>query len=198
MIVGLVALAAASLWLLVKQERRAASPLIPVKILSNPSIWRSDAMAACVGAMIVGAVTFMPIYLQVVRGADPGRVGLLMLPLTAGIALGSVATGRLMSRTGRTAIFPSIGQGMTAAGWVTLALFGNAIPLAWLPALFVVISFFTGSAMPVVQLTVQVVAGPKNLGRGFGERAVHPLDRGGRWARRRWARCCLPCWRRRT
>jgi EmrB/QacA subfamily drug resistance transporter len=164
MMAGLVALAACSLWLLLKQERRAASPLIPVKVLSHGSIWRADAIAACVGAMIVGGVTFMPIYLQVVRGADPSMVGLLMLPLTAGIALGSVATGRLMSRTGRTAIFPSIGQGLTAIGWAVLALFGSAIPLAWLPALFIVISFTTGSAMPVVQLTVQMVAGPKNLG----------------------------------
>jgi predicted MFS family arabinose efflux permease len=164
MMAGLVALAACSLWLLLKQERRAASPLIPVKVLSHGSIWRADAIAACVGAMIVGGVTFMPIYLQVVRGADPSMVGLLMLPLTAGIALGSVATGRLMSRTGRTAIFPSIGQGLTAIGWAVLALFGSTIPLAWLPALFIVISFTTGSAMPVVQLTVQMVAGPKNLG----------------------------------
>lgn len=163
-VAGLVALAAGSLWLLLKQERRSASPLIPVKILGQASIWRADAMAACVGAMIVGGVTFMPIYLQVVRGADPDMVGLLMLPLTAGIALGSVTTGKLMSRTGRTAIFPSIGQGIVAAGWAVLAVFGSQIPVAWLPALFIVISFATGSTMPVVQLTVQVVAGPKNLG----------------------------------
>lgn len=160
----LVAVAVTSLWLLLLQERRSKSPLIPVRILREASIWRSDAMAACVGAMIVGGVTFMPIYLQVVRGADPGMVGLLMLPLTAGIAVGSLGTGRLMSRTGRTAIFPAVGQGIVACGWAALAVFGHAIPVAWLPALFVVISLATGSTMPVVQITVQVVAGPKNLG----------------------------------
>ena len=161
---GLVVFAACSLWLLVRQERRASSPLIPVKVLRDASIWRSDAMAACVGAMLVGGITFMPIYLQVVRGADPDQVGLLMLPLTAGVAIGALSTGRLMVRTGRTAIFPSIGQGVVALGWAALALFGPAIPLMWLPALFVVISLATGTTMPVVQLTVQVMAGPKNLG----------------------------------
>ncbi len=164
LIIGLVVLAIASLWLLIRQERRAASPLIPVRILSMPSIWRSDAMAACVGAGIVGAVTFMPIYLQVVRGADPAMVGLLLLPLTAGIAVGSIMTGRLMVKTGRTAIFPSIGQPIVAIGWAVLAFFGPAIPLTWLPALFIVISVATGTTMPVVQLTVQIEAGPKNLG----------------------------------
>jgi len=163
-IVALVVFAACSLWLLLRQERRASSPLIPVNILRRPAIWRADAMGACVGAMIVGGITFMPIYLQVVRGADPGQVGLLLLPLTAGIAVGSLTTGRLIVRTGRTAIFPSIGQGIVSIGWIVLALFGNAIPLAWLPALFVVISLATGSTMPVVQLTVQVAAGPKHLG----------------------------------
>ncbi|MGI4793598.1 MAG: MDR family MFS transporter [Janthinobacterium lividum] len=164
LIVGLVVLAIVSLWLLIRQERRAASPLIPVRILAMPSIWRCDAMAACVGAGIVGAVTFMPIYLQVVRGADPAMVGLLLLPLTAGIAVGSIMTGRLMVKTGQTAIFPSIGQPIVAAGWAVLAFFGPSIPLTWLPALFIVISVATGTTMPVVQLTVQIEAGPKNLG----------------------------------
>ena len=164
LIVGLGALAIVSLWLLIRQERRAASPLIPVRILAMPSIWRSDAMAACVGAGIVGAVTFMPIYLQVVRGADPAMVGLLLLPLTAGIAVGSIMTGRLMVKTGRTAVFPSFGQPIVATGWAVLALFGPSIPLTWLPILFIVISVATGTTMPVVQLTVQIEAGPKNLG----------------------------------
>ncbi len=163
-IAGLVALSVTSLVLLLRQERRAASPLIPVKILWEPSIWRSNAMAACIGAMLVGGITFMPIYLQVVRGADPGQVGLLMLPLTAGVALGAITTGRLMVRTGRTAVFPSIGQGVVASGWIVLGLFGPSIPLGWLPVLFGVIALFTGTTMPVVQLTVQVAAGAKNLG----------------------------------
>lgn len=164
LIAGLVGVAVAALWLLLKQERRAASPLIPVKVLRDASIWRADAMAACVGAMLVGGITFMPIYLQVVRGADPSMVGLLMLPLTAGVAVGALTTGRLMVRTGRTAIFSSIGQAIVALGWIILALIGHSMPVYWLPALFVVIALGTGSTMPVVQLTVQVVAGPKNLG----------------------------------
>ena len=163
-IAALVGVAVLSLWLLLKQEARAASPLIPIRILSHPSIWRCDAMAACVGATIVGAVTFMPIYLQVVRGADPAEVGLLLLPLTAGIAMGSILTGRMMVKTQRTAVFPSFGQPVVAIGWAVLGLFGPSIPLHWLPVLFILISIATGTTMPVVQLTVQIEAGPQNLG----------------------------------
>lgn len=158
------ALAIVALVLLLRQERRSSMPLIPVNLLRMPAIWRADAMGACVGATIVSCVTFMPIYLQVVRGAPPGEVGLLMLPLTAGIAFGSLLTGRMISKTGRTAIFPSCGQAVVTGCLVFLALGAAWIPTSWLPWLFVVLSVSIGTTMPVVQMTVQTVAGPKNLG----------------------------------
>ncbi len=163
-VAGLVALAVASLWLLLRQERRTNMPLIPVSLLRLPAIWRADAMGACVGATIVSCVTFIPIYLQVVRGATPGMVGLLLLPLTAGIALGSLLTGRMIARTGRTAVFPSFGLISVTLCLLFLALGAGLLPTLWLPAVFLVLSVSLGTAMPVVQTTVQMVAGSKNLG----------------------------------
>jgi EmrB/QacA subfamily drug resistance transporter len=160
----LVLVSVVSLVLLLRQERRAASPLLPLALLRQAAIWRPDLMAACVGAIVVGMVTFVPIWLQVVRGIGPGQVGLMLLPMTAGIALGSLFTGRMMARTGRTAIFPSFGLVVTVA---TLLVLGFAAPLlsnTAVPVLFVVYSISLGTAMPVVQLTVQLVAGRANLG----------------------------------
>jgi len=163
-IAGLVALAVASLWLLLRQERRTSMPLIPVALLRLPAIWRADAMGACVGAIIVSCVTFMPIYLQVVRGASPGTVGFLLLPLTVGIAFGSLLTGRMIARTGKTAVFPSFGLISVTGCLVFLALGAWLLPTIWLPAVFLLLSMSLGTAMPVVQTTVQMVAGSKNLG----------------------------------
>ena len=163
-VVALLAGAGGSLWLLLRQERRALQPLIPVNVLRHPAIWRADAMAACAGASIVAAVTFMPIYLQVVRGVSPARVGLLLLPLTAGIALGSLLTGRSIARTGRTAVWPSYGLGSVVVCLLVLALGAGSIPTGALPALFLVLSMSLGTTMPVVQVTVQSVAGATNLG----------------------------------
>jgi EmrB/QacA subfamily drug resistance transporter len=153
-----------ALVLLLRQERRAATPLIPVNVLRMPAIWRADLMGACVGALIVGGVTFMPIYLQVVRGAPPGQVGLLMLPLTAGIAVGSLITGKLISKTGRTAVFPCLGQPVVAACFAAMAVGAGSLPLHGLSALFLLCAVAMGTTMPVVQVTVQTAAGPKNLG----------------------------------
>ncbi len=162
--VGLAVVAAVSLVLLLRQERRAASPLLPIAFLRQSAIWRTDTMAACVGATLVSMITFLPIYFTVARGAGPGQAGLLMLPLTALIAVGSMATGRLMSATGRTAIIPSCGLPVVVVLLLVLALAGPSMTLAQLPWLLGAIALFTGTAMPVVQITVQMLAGPKQLG----------------------------------
>jgi EmrB/QacA subfamily drug resistance transporter len=163
-VVVLVALSIGSLMLLIRQERRAASPLLPLNLLRQSAIWRCDLMGFCVGAMLVAMVTFVPIWLQVVRGIGPSQVGLMLLPMTAGIALGSLFTGRMMARTGRTAIFPSCGLAITASSLLVLAFAAPRLSNVAVPVMFVVYSVSLGTAMPVVQLTVQLVAGRANLG----------------------------------
>jgi len=64
---------------------RATSPCLPVRLRRQPAIWRSDAMAACHGATLVSLLTFMPLYLHIVRGVSASETGLLLLPLTVGI-----------------------------------------------------------------------------------------------------------------
>jgi EmrB/QacA subfamily drug resistance transporter len=164
LIAVLVAVAVASLFLLLRQERRIALPLLPIALLRQTVIWRTDAMAACVGATLVSMITFLPIYLQVVRSTTPSDTGLLLLPLTAFIAFGSMFTGRMISMTGRSAVFPSCGLPVVACALATLALFAPHLGLHQMPWLFGLIALTLGTAMPVVQTTVQMVAGPKQLG----------------------------------
>ena len=164
MVAGLVIVAILSLALLLRQERRTAAPLLPIRLLRLPAIWRTDCLAACVGAILVSLITFLPIYLQVIRGTDPSNTGLLLLPLTAFIAFGSMFTGRMIAITGRTAILPSIGMPMVACAIASLAIFAPGLSLSRLPFLFALIALTTGTAMPVVQTTVQMIAGPKQLG----------------------------------
>ena len=57
-----------------------------------------------------GSIIFIPLYLQIVKGASPTRSGLLMLPMMAGIIVTSVLTGRAMSRIGRYKWFPVAGR----------------------------------------------------------------------------------------
>ena len=93
--------ASIALVLLVRHENRAASPLIPLELLRQPAIWRSDAHGRLPwrGAGVADHASCRSIC-EVVRGASPSETGLLLLPLMFGIGAGSMMTGRLVSRTG--------------------------------------------------------------------------------------------------
>ena len=161
---GLAAIAVSSLLLLLRQERRAPSPLIPLSLLGRPSIWRSDALAAFHGAALVSLITFLPIYLEVVRGLTPSQTGVLLVPLTIGIGTGSLVTGRMVSRTGRTTVFPVVGLALVTFCLVVLAVWAQALSTTWLGWLLLLNGLFMGTVMGVVQVTVQVASGPKQLG----------------------------------
>jgi EmrB/QacA subfamily drug resistance transporter len=155
-----------ALVLLIWREKRAAFPLLPIALLRNPTIWRSDALAACHGATLVSLVTFLPIYLHVAKGASAADAGLLLLPLMFGIGFGSMLTGRIMSRTGYTMIFPSVGLIFATATLIAIALWiGHLTPfqIGWVLFLN---GFFMGTVMGVVQVTVQSASMPNSLGSG--------------------------------
>ncbi len=157
--VGLVALVL--LWVF---ESRSSSPLLPVALLRQASIWRSDLLAACHGAGLVSLITFLPIYLHVVRGTGPAETGVLMVPLTVGIGAGSMITGRIMTTTGRTTILPITGLSICVVILFGLAFLVGRLGTTALAGVFLLIGLCMGTVMAVVQVTVQNTAGPKMLG----------------------------------
>jgi predicted MFS family arabinose efflux permease len=163
-ILGLLALAIVALALLIWREQRAASPLLPLSLLRQPSIWRCDALAACHGAALVSLITFMPMYLIVVRGISAAQVGLMLLPLMIGIGAGSMVTGRMVAVSGRTAIFPSSGLVLVTLNLLLLALFVSDLGVGLLVLFFFWNGLCMGTVMGVVQVTVQYVSGASMLG----------------------------------
>jgi predicted MFS family arabinose efflux permease len=160
----LAAIAVAALVALVYREKRAAFPLLPISLLRQPTIWRSDALAACHGAMLVSLVSFLPLYLRVVRGSSASETGLLLLPLMVGVGTGSMITGRSVSRTGLTAIFPSIGLIFATIMLVAFALWVENLSGWSFAAFLFLIGLCMGTVMGVVQVTVQNAAGAGSLG----------------------------------
>jgi predicted MFS family arabinose efflux permease len=166
MVGGLLAFGIFSLVLLLWQEQRSTAPLIPPRLFRESSIWRSDGLAACHGAALVSLLTFLPIYLRAVRGASPAETGLVLLPLTFGIGIGSLITGQLVTRSGYTAVFPTYGLLAATAGLVALAFGVSDLSTVAMPWTFGLVALCMGSVMGVVQITVQTVAGPRMLGTG--------------------------------
>jgi EmrB/QacA subfamily drug resistance transporter len=153
-----------SLLFLLRHEGRTPNPLFPILLLRRPEIWHSDAMAALHGAALVSLITFLPIYLRVVHGTSATQTGLLLLPLTAGIGFGSMITGQIVSRTGRTMIVSTIGLTIVTFLLLIQAAFAAYMSALQLTALWGITALFMGSVMGVVQVTVQNAAGRERLG----------------------------------
>jgi EmrB/QacA subfamily drug resistance transporter len=163
-VAGLAAAAGLALWLLLRRERRARDPLLPLPLLAEPTILRSNLFTACGHGAVVGLVTFLPLYLQSVRGLTPSEVGPMLLPLSLGSGAGGLTAGRLMARTGLAAPIAATGLGLAALALGAIALAAPALSDAQLAWAFAAAGLGLGCSYPVSQITVQVAAGPARLG----------------------------------
>lgn len=139
---------------LVLWERRAADPIVPFALFGTRVIGVAMAITFLVGIAVIGGYFFLPIYLQVVRGATPMAAGLQLLPLMVAVMIGSGLSGWLITRTGR--IRPVVVAG-AATMLVSLGLFATVdagTPLWTLWAFEVVLG--TGMGMVISKLIVAV------------------------------------------
>src|SRR5690606_4780563 len=114
-------------------------------------------------ATLFALVFLLPIYLHVAQeGSDAVDAGLQLLPLTAGIVVGSTINGRVSARTGRSGCLPPYGLGLAAAALLLLALAPPSPGLISTVAGACGIGF--GTVMPNAQMTTQILAGRERLG----------------------------------
>ena len=96
-------------------ETRAADPILPWSILTN----RTFIVATVVGMLamggMIGVMSYLPTYLQMVYGYSATASGLLLVPITIGMLVSSILSGILVSRTDRYKIYPVLGP-LVAAG----------------------------------------------------------------------------------
>jgi EmrB/QacA subfamily drug resistance transporter len=99
-------------------ELRSAEPIIPMRLFRNSVFSVGNIYGFLSGVAMFGAIIFLPIYLQAVKGYSPTASGLALLPAILGIFSTSITSGQLITRTGRYKIYPVIGGVV-----LTLAMF---------------------------------------------------------------------------
>ncbi|MFD0740850.1 MDR family MFS transporter [Phytohabitans flavus] len=110
-IIGLFAAGGVLALLFVLQESRAGEPILPLKLFRRRTFALANTASFVLGLVMFGSIIFIPLYLQIVKGATPTESGLLMLPMMAGVIVTSVLSGQAMSRIGRYKWFPVAGSG---------------------------------------------------------------------------------------
>ena len=145
-------------------ERNATEPILPLSLFRNRIFVICCAVGFIVGLAMFGSVTYMPLYLQVVRGVSPARAGLELTPMMAGLLVTSVGSGRLITRIGRYRMFPIIGTAVMTVGLILLSTLGIASPRWQPPAYMLVLGLGLGMVMQVLVLAVQNAVDYRDLG----------------------------------
>jgi MFS family permease len=145
-------------------ESRAAEPILPLDLFRNNVFSVTSVISLIVGATMLGAITFLPLYLQIARGFSPTESGLLLVPMTIGIIGASTVSGIYMGRTGRYKLLPTIGMSLVTVGAVLLAfLSGETGPVAF-GLIIMTLGFGMGCIFPVVTTAVQNAVPRAQLG----------------------------------
>ncbi|GAA0666827.1 MFS transporter [Streptomyces thermocarboxydovorans] len=163
-IVGLAVLGAVLAVAFVAVERRAAEPVLPLKLFRIRTFTLSAVISFIVGFAMFGAMTYLPTFLQVVQGVTPTMSGVHMLPMVAGMLIASTGSGQIVSRTGRWKVFPIAGTAVTTLGLVLLHQLDENSPTGEMSAFFFVFGLGLGLVMQVLVLIVQNAVSYEDLG----------------------------------
>ncbi|MFF9115932.1 DHA2 family efflux MFS transporter permease subunit [Streptomyces massasporeus] len=163
-IVGLAVLGVLLAVAFVAVERRAAEPVLPLKLFRVRTFTLAALISFVVGFAMFGAMTYLPTFLQVVQGISPTMSGVHMLPMVLGLLLASTASGQIVSRTGRWKVFPIAGTGITTLGLLLLHQLDEHSSTAELSGFFFVFGLGLGLVMQVLVLIVQNAVPYEDLG----------------------------------
>ncbi len=156
---GAVLLAAFLVW-----ERHASEPILPPRLLRNRVFAVTSAVGFVVGFALFGAVTYLPLFLQVVKGASPTGSGLQLVPLMGGLLITSIASGQIITRTGRYKAFPIAGTAVMTLGLYLLSTMDSSSSRGLIFVFMFVLGLGLGMVMQVLVLAVQNAVEYSDLG----------------------------------
>ncbi|MGB9249681.1 MAG: MDR family MFS transporter [Mycobacterium sp.] len=167
-IIGLFAASAAALGIFVWVESRSSgpesAPILPTRLFANPVFAVCCVLSFVVGFAMLGALTFLPTYMQFVDGVSATTSGLRTLPMVAGMLSTSMGSGVLVGRTGRYKIFPVAGTALMALAFLLMSRMGPSTSALLQSVYLFILGAGIGSCMQVLVLIVQNTSSFEDLG----------------------------------
>ena len=163
-IIGLLAGSVLALTAFVWVETRAAEPILPIRLFRSPVFTVCCVLSFIVGFAMLGALTFLPTFMQFVDGVSATESGLRTLPMVAGLLLTSMGSGVIVSRTGRYKVFPVVGTAVMVVGFALLSRMDAATPMLLQSLYLFILGTGIGMCMQVLILIVQSTSSFEDLG----------------------------------
>lgn len=145
-------------------ERRVKEPILSMEFFKNRNYVMIIAIAGIFGAAFMGSILYLTQFNQQVFGASPTESGLMLLPLVAGIMVTSIASGQIISKTGRYKLFLQVGFVVATIGMFLLTTLTPSVGYGYEAFIMVLLGLGMGVAMPVLNLAIQNEFEQKDLG----------------------------------
>ena len=163
-VLSLIALSAVMLVLLIYSESKAAEPIIPLVLFSDPVIGVCSAAAFVLGMGMFGTIIYLPLFMQGVLGVSATQSGNLLTPLLMGVVIASIIGGQTISRTGEYKMLGIGGSILIAAGMIMFARMDASTARSFVATAMVIAGLGMGFLQPVYTLAVQNVAPRERMG----------------------------------
>ena len=164
MIIGLFVGSLVAIGGFIAVELRAEEPILPMRLFKEPVFAVCCALSFVVGFAMLGALTFLPTFMQFVDGVSATTSGLHTLPMVAGLLTMSISSGVIVGRTGKYKIFPVAGTATMAVGFVLLSRMGPDTSTFEQSLYLVILGAGIGMCMQVLVLIVQNTVDFSDLG----------------------------------
>lgn len=138
--------------------------LIPMKLFKSPTFSVATILGVMVGFGMFGALSTIPLYLQLVKGSSPTLSGFQLLPMILGLMIASIASGQLIARTGKYRIFPILGTGLMSVGFLILTTLKADTNYWVLAGAMLILGLGLGQLMQTLTIASQNAVGPRDIG----------------------------------
>lgn len=165
-ILGLLALGLVALAAFLYVQTRAVEPVLPLHIFRNPNFSLISVVGFLVGFVMFGAMTFLPLFQQIVQGASATNSGVLLMPMLLSMMAVSLVAGRVTTSTGRYKVFPIIGGALMAVGLYLLSTMGVGTTRLTSGLFMAVLGAGMGFLMQITMLVAQNSVEMKDMGVG--------------------------------
>lgn len=164
MIIGLFVGSLIALCVFAWVESRAAAPILPTRLFASPVFTVCCVLSFVVGFAMLGALTFLPTYMQFVDGVSATTSGLRTLPMVIGMLTTSMGSGVIVGRTGRYKFFPVAGTAVMAVAFLLMSRMDPSTSALVQSLFLVILGAGIGMCMQTLVLIVQNTVGFDDLG----------------------------------
>jgi EmrB/QacA subfamily drug resistance transporter len=164
LMIALIVISVVGLISFVLVERRAREPILPMQLFRTRDVWVTSVVGLVVGFALIGSVTYLPVFLQIVKGLSPTESGLRMVPLMAGTLATSILSGQLVSRTGKYKLFPIAGTTIVTIALLLISRMTGETSTLAASLYMLLLGIGLGFVMQVLIIAVQNAVDYRDLG----------------------------------